>query len=266
LAVSANKKTEGRLKLLRQPRAGGWRRRLPSCRICNLAVMNISICNAQPRHTGYIKNICCFFRITNAYTLSCRIANSAERKGRKKISPRLRRWRKGAKRFHRVSAAGGRARKDFAASPPLAEGRKKISPRLRRWRKGAKRFRRVSAAGGRARKDFALARRNRACKAGALLLYPTQAGACAERGEGRRRLEPAPGGGGWTTQAGACAGRREGDAGWSLRRAEDLHSIAVARAGRNKKAIPAIGMAFGGIRSYSMPPSLNAEVRRPAMH
>jgi hypothetical protein len=41
--------------------------------------MNISICNAQLHHTGYNKNICCFFRIANAYTLRCRIANSAGR-------------------------------------------------------------------------------------------------------------------------------------------------------------------------------------------
>jgi hypothetical protein len=42
-------------------------------------------------------------------------------------------------------------------------------------------------------RDF-FARRNRACKAGSLLLFPTQAGACAERGW-RRRLETAPSGG-----------------------------------------------------------------------
>jgi hypothetical protein len=41
--------------------------------------MNISICNAQHHHTGYVKNIYSFFRITNAYTLRCRIANSAGR-------------------------------------------------------------------------------------------------------------------------------------------------------------------------------------------
>jgi hypothetical protein len=51
----------------------------PSCRICNSAVMNISICNAPLHLTGYVKNICRFFRIANAYTLHCRIANSAGR-------------------------------------------------------------------------------------------------------------------------------------------------------------------------------------------
>jgi hypothetical protein len=50
-----------------------------SCLICNSAVMNISICNAQLHLTGYVENICCFFRIINAYTLHCRIANSAGR-------------------------------------------------------------------------------------------------------------------------------------------------------------------------------------------
>jgi hypothetical protein len=40
----------------------------------------ISICNAQLRHTGYKEGICRFFRITNANTLRCRIANSAGRK------------------------------------------------------------------------------------------------------------------------------------------------------------------------------------------
>jgi hypothetical protein len=51
----------------------------PSCRICNSAVMNISICNAQFRHTGYNKISVVFSRIANAYTLRCRITNSAGR-------------------------------------------------------------------------------------------------------------------------------------------------------------------------------------------
>jgi hypothetical protein len=42
--------------------------------------MNIRICNAQLRHTGYKEGICRFFRIANAYTLRCRIANSAGRR------------------------------------------------------------------------------------------------------------------------------------------------------------------------------------------
>jgi hypothetical protein len=50
--------------------------------------MNISICNAQFHHTGYIKNICCFFRITNAYTLRCRITNSAGRARRARAASR----------------------------------------------------------------------------------------------------------------------------------------------------------------------------------
>jgi hypothetical protein len=34
-----------------------------SCRICNSAVMNISICNAQLHLTEYVENICCFFAL-----------------------------------------------------------------------------------------------------------------------------------------------------------------------------------------------------------
>jgi hypothetical protein len=41
--------------------------------------MNIRICNAQHRLTGYKEGLFRFFRIANAYTLHCRIANSAGR-------------------------------------------------------------------------------------------------------------------------------------------------------------------------------------------
>jgi hypothetical protein len=75
-----------------------------SCRICNSAVMNISICNAQRRHTVYNKSIRCFFRITNAYTLHCRIANSA---GRSLRCPFSRHWQERSD----VAKTGGEGRR-----------------------------------------------------------------------------------------------------------------------------------------------------------